>query len=73
MTPTAFQFIVGVITVVDGNDGRATDVVGTVVTAVAAVGASWSELCTLDYFQTTLPRKPSNNMYQTSFGYLPTW
>jgi hypothetical protein len=38
----AFQFIAGVITVVDGDDGRATDVVVTVVTAVAAVGALYS-------------------------------
>jgi hypothetical protein len=42
MTPAAFQ--VGVITVVDGNDGRATDVVVTVVTAVAAVGALYARL-----------------------------
>jgi hypothetical protein len=32
MTPAAFQFIVSAITGVDGNDGRATDVVVTVVT-----------------------------------------
>jgi hypothetical protein len=38
MTPAAFQFIVGGIAVVDGNAGRATDVV-TVFTAVAAVAA----------------------------------
>jgi hypothetical protein len=36
MAPAAFQFIVSAITDVDG---RATDVVVTVVTAVAAVGA----------------------------------
>jgi hypothetical protein len=39
MTPAAFQFIASAITDVDGNDGRATDVVVTVVTTVAAVGA----------------------------------
>jgi hypothetical protein len=39
MAPAAFQFIAGVITGVDDNDGRATDVVVTVVTSVAAVGA----------------------------------
>jgi hypothetical protein len=31
MTPAAFQFIASAITGVDGNDGRATDVVVTVV------------------------------------------
>jgi hypothetical protein len=34
MTPAAFQFIASAITGVDGNDGRATDVVVTAVTAV---------------------------------------
>ena len=40
MTLAAFQ--VSVITDVDCNDGRATDVVVTVVTAVAAVGALYA-------------------------------
>jgi hypothetical protein len=63
MTPAAFQFIASAIAGVDGNDGRATDVVVTAVTAVApAVGALYAVRWTLDYFQTTLPRKPSNNM-----------
>jgi hypothetical protein len=66
MTPAAFQFIVSAITDVDGNDGRgrATDVVVTVVTAVAAVGALYARL--ISNYST--PYKPSNNMYQTSFG-----
>jgi hypothetical protein len=41
MTPAAFQFVVSATTGVDGNGGRATDVV-TVVTAVAAVGALYA-------------------------------
>jgi hypothetical protein len=44
MTPAAFQLIVSAITDVDGNDGRATDVVVAVVTAVAAVGALYARL-----------------------------
>jgi hypothetical protein len=40
MAPAAFQFIASAIIDVDGNDGRATDVVVTVVTAVAALGGS---------------------------------
>jgi hypothetical protein len=42
MAPAAFQFIVSAITGVDSNDGRATDVVVTVVTAAAAVGALYT-------------------------------
>jgi hypothetical protein len=59
MTPAAFQLIVSAITDVDGNDGRATDVVVAVVTAVAAVGALYARL----FSNFPLPRKPSNNMF----------
>jgi hypothetical protein len=47
MAPAAFQFIASAITDVDCNSGRATDVVVTAVTAVAAVGAPYARRQTI--------------------------